>query len=41
MRKRVTARSRRRPDGEVQTVYRVDGRTVTDAERVAAVLDAE
>lgn len=36
--RKVTARSRRRADGEVRTIYRVDGEPVEDAEAVEAAL---
>lgn len=34
----VTARSRRSADGEVRTIYYVDGRPVEDAETVETLL---
>lgn len=37
--RRVTARSRRTPQGEVRTVYRVGGVEVEDTEVVASILD--
>jgi hypothetical protein len=40
MPERVTAECRRGPDGEVRTVYRVDGRSVTNTDRVEDVVDA-
>lgn len=39
--RRVTARSRRTADGEVRTVYRVEGVTVEETATVAALLDAQ
>lgn len=39
--RRVTARSRRLPSGEVRTVYSVGGVPVEDTDAVEALLDAQ
>ena len=39
--RRVTARSQRTADGEVRTVYRVEGVPVEDTDAVAALLDRQ
>lgn len=39
--RRVTARSRRLPNGEISTVYHVEGVLVEDTAAVAALLDAQ
>jgi hypothetical protein len=39
--RRVTARTRRTPDGRTETVYRVEGVEVTDTDAVASILGAQ